>query len=159
MKEMVYLETLGFVDVTEQVKTEIRANAKITKAMGYVLQQVDEYGLRFVVNPEHIGEKNIIFFEGHCRANFKYICEVVNNKTSFTTYLPEKFSAVGKIMLDKYTSLLLDSGCFVITSILEAWEFFLTGNTELPHFPVTCDWGTYEKYPQKYREEFRNCEW
>jgi hypothetical protein len=140
MNRIDYLKSLGFVDVTEQIKSEIRANAKITKAMEYVLKQIDKYELKFVVNPEYIGEK----------------------KTSFTVQLPERIQKFEKIHLDTYTILCLkiDFG-YSIEKILEGWEFFLTGNPELPHFTTHNPYDNYdyERYPQKYREEFRNCEY
>lgn len=159
MNKINYLESLGFVEVTEQVKSEIRANAKITKAMEYVLKQIDEYELKLVVNPEHIGEKNVIFVERY-RANYKYICEVIENKTSFTPQLPERIQKLEEIHLDARTFLPLKSKFgFSIENILEAWEFFLTGNPELPHYTKHYSWGDAEIYPQKYREEFRNCDY
>ena len=158
MKAMTYLESLGFVDVTEKIKSEIKSNAKVTKAMEYVLKQIDEYKLTFVVNPKYIGEKNVIFFE-YYKANYKYICEVIDKKTSFTTELPEKAKKAGTIHLDRHTILGMNHRGYSLCNILECWEFFLTGNPELPHHPVTCSWGTYENYPQIYREKLRECEW
>lgn len=162
MKAIAYLESLGFVDVTEQIKSEIKSNTKVTKAMEYVLKQIDEYKLTFVVNPEHIGEKNVIFFE-YYRANYKYICEVIDKKTSFTTELPEKVKELGKIKLDAHSALILTNRGYPIYSILEAWEYFLTGNPELPHHPTSFkgDSGKvyeYENYPQEYRRKFIECE-
>lgn len=159
MNRINYLESLGFVDVTEQVKSEIRANAKITKAMEYVLKQIDEYELKFVVNPEHIGEKNIIFVERY-RANYKYICEVIEKKTSFTHQLPERIQKLEEIHLDAHSVLILKTEFgFSIENILEGWEFFLTGNPELPHHTEHYSWGDYEVYPQKYRNEYIKCEY
>ena len=163
MKAITYLESLGFVDVTEQIKSEIKSNAKVTKAMEYVLNQIDNYKLRFVINPEHIGEKNVIFFE-YYRANYKYICEVIEKKTSFTPQLPERIQKFEEIHLDAWTLLPLKSKFgFSIENILEAWEFFLTGNPELPHHieSFVAESGrkyVYEKYPQIYREKLRECE-
>ena len=157
MKAIVYLESLGFVDVTEQIKLEIKSNAKVTKAMEYVLQQIDNYELRFMVNPEHIGEKNVIFFERY-KANYKYICEVVEKKTSFTTELPEEIQKFGEIKTDSHSVLELNHHGYPMYYILECWEFFLTRNPELPHHPVTCSWGTYEEYPQEYRRKYGECE-
>ena len=163
MKAITYLESLGFVDVTEKIKSEIKSNAKVTKAMEYVLQQIDEYKLTFVVNPEHIGKKNVIFFE-YYRANYKYICEVIDKKTSFTTELPEDVQSLKEIKLDSRTTLELNHHGYSIHHILECWEFFLTGNLELPHHTekYVAESGreyVYEKYPQIYREKLRECEW
>lgn len=162
MKAINYLESLGFVDVTEQVKSEIKANAKITNNMEYVLNQIDKYKLTFLVNPEHIGEKNVIFFE-YYKANYKYISEVIEKKTSFTTQLPEKIQKFEKLQLDQYTSISLKNSGYSIENILEGWEFFLTGDPVLPHYPdsFTGESGhvyNFDRYPQKYRSELRNCE-
>lgn len=127
------------------------------------MKQIDEYKLTFVVNSKYIGEKNVIFFE-YYRANYKYICEVIDKKTSFTTELPEKAKKVGTIHLDERTILELNHHGYSIHHILECWEFFLTGNPELPHHTESfvAESGrkyVYEKYPQIYREKLRECEW
>ena len=158
MTRLDYLKSLGFVDVTEQVKNEIKANPKITKAMQYALDRIEYYELRFVIHPEYIDEKSVIFVEKYT-SNYKYINDVIENKTSFSTEYPEKIKSVGKIYLDKHSSYNLTTKGHSIDPVLEGFEFFMTGNPELPHHTEHYDWGDYEDYPQKYRMEYIHCEY